>query len=138
MSIVGLLITLLLAVIAIVMVAYPLFRSPRENNAAADSLLLHQDRLRTYYERVVTNIRDLDEDLATGKIGEDNHRKEREVWVHRGMQLLRMQDQLDAEHGLANDASDVDEINKAIEAAVAFYREDEQTAFHNLSAKETS
>ena len=138
MSIVGLLITLLLVVITIVIVAYPLFGSPRGNSAAADSLRLHQDRLRVYYERVVTNIRDLDEDLATGKFDEDNHRREREVWVHRGMQLLRMQDQLDAEHPLDSDASDVDEIDKAIEAAVAAYREGEQTAFHSMSGKETS
>lgn len=138
MSIVGLLISLLLALVAVAIVAQPLLKSPRGNNADDDDLRLQQDRLQTYYERVLTNIRDLDEDLATGKIGEDNHVTEREVWVHRGIQLLRMQDQLDAQDSLVNEPNDVDGIDRAIEAAVAAYREGGEPACHNMSGQETS
>lgn len=117
MSVPGLLISLLLALIAIAIAAHPLLGAARNSKEAG---LDSKDQLRSvgnYYERVLTNIRDLDEDLATDKISDADHRREREVWVARGIALLRLQDQLEAQQ---NEAADIDAL---IEAAVAAYRE---------------
>ena len=118
MSIPGLLISLLLALIAIAIVAQPFFSAARGGTGADTDD--QGDRVDNYYERVLTNIRDLDEDLATGKISAADHGREREVWVARGLALLRLQDQLGAQQQAAAEATDLDEM---IEAAVAAYRQ---------------
>ena len=119
MSIPGLLISLLLVLIAIAIVARPLLGAARSGNESA--LDEQGDRVGNYYERVLTNIRDLDEDLATGKIGAADHRREREVWVARGIALLRLQDQLEARRVATDMPADTEAM---IEAAVAAYRQD--------------
>ncbi len=118
MSIAGLLVSLLLAIIVIAIVAQPLLGAARGGiDAEPDD---RRDRVSVYYERVLTNIRDLDEDLATGKISPADHGREREVWVARGITLLRLLDQWQAEQHRADEATDIDAM---IEAAVAAYRE---------------
>ena len=122
MSIAGLLIALILSLIALAIVARPLL-GPACRGRAAESGLRHQrERVVTYYERVLTNIRDLDEDFATGKINEEDYRTEREVWARRGIRLLRVLDQLERERTLAADEDDAERIDRAIEEAVAAYR----------------
>ncbi len=121
MSILGLLLSMLLALIALAIVAHPLLGAARSRQGAGSDDDAQRERVGNYYERVLTNIRDLDEDLATGKISEADHGREREVWVARGITLLRLQDQLDAQQNAA--APDSEAIDRAIEAAVAAYRE---------------
>lgn len=120
MSILGLLASLLMALIALAIVARPLLSAARRGGGARSNDEAQRDRLSNYYARVLTNIRDLDEDLATGKISQADHEREREVWVARGIALLRMQDQLEARQAPAEDASAIDAM---IEEAVASYRE---------------
>ena len=123
MSIPGLLISLLLALIAIAIVAHPLLSAARRGRDADAADRIQRERVANYYERVLTNIRDLDEDLATGKISAADHGREREVWVARGLGLLRLQDQLDAQPPSAGAPASSQAIDRAIEAAVAAYRE---------------
>ena len=120
MSLPGLSIALVLSLIAMAIVARPLLRPARRERAAASSHREQSDRIETYYERVLTNIRDLDEDFATGKINESDYRNERDVWAERGIRLLRARDQLANEQAPSNDA---ERIDRAIEEAVAVYRE---------------
>jgi len=123
MSVAGLLISLLLALVAIAIVARPLFSAaPGGVDAESNE---QGARVRDYYERVLVNIRDLDEDLATGKISETDHGREREVWVARGIALLRLQDRLAAQRDAAEIANDMDAM---IEAAVAAHREGQAAA----------
>ncbi len=124
MSIAGLLVSLLLAIIVIAIVAQPLLDAARGGIDAAEPDD-RRDRVSVYYERVLTNIRDLDEDLATGKISPADHGREREVWVARGITLLRLLDQWQAEQHRADEATDIDAM---IEAAVAAYREGQGSA----------
>ncbi len=126
MSILGLLISLLLALIAVAIVTHPLLGAARSRQGADTNDDAQRERVANYYERVLTNIRDLDEDLATGKVSEADHGREREVWVARGITLLRLQDQLDAQQIAA--APDSAAIDRAIEAAVAAYREGKSPA----------
>ena len=137
MSIVGLLVSLLLASIAIAIVARPLFSSRRGRNPSEDSRQLQREQLQDYYERVLTNIRDLDEDFSTGKISAEDHQEEREIWARRGIQLLRALDESDEE--LSQDAAtpDAERIDKAIEAAVAGYREGGKLANETFTGEET-
>jgi len=121
MSLPGLLIALVLSLIAWALVARPLLRPARPERAAESSRRHQRDRVETYYERVLTNIRDLDEDFATGKINDADYRAEREVWVLRGIRLLRVRDQLEREEN--PDGDDAARIDRAIEEAVAAYRE---------------
>lgn len=123
MSVAGLLISLLLALIAIAIVARPLFSAA---TGGADAEFDDQGaRASDYYERVLINIRDLDEDLATDKISEADHGREREVWVARGIALLRLQDRLAAQRAAPDEAEDIDAI---IEAAVAAHRDGQSPA----------
>lgn len=123
MSIAGLVISMVLLFAVVLVTAYPLIQSPRRTNQSNDGIQEQTDRAQAYYARVLTNIRDLDEDLSTGKISEADYREEREVWVHRGIRLLRVQAQLDAQRNLA-DSADAERIDRAIEAAVIAFRED--------------
>ena len=121
MSVPGLLIALALSLIALAIVARPLLIPARRERVAESSRRHQRDRVETYYERVLTNIRDLDEDFATGKISEADYRAEREVWALRGIRLLRVRDQL--ARGENPDGDDAARIDRAIEEAVAAYRE---------------
>ncbi len=124
MSIAGLVISLLLLFAALWVTAYPLIQSPRRPNQANGGLQAQTDRVQAYYARALTNISDLDEDFAAGKISEADYQEEREVWAHRGIQLLRVQAQLEAQRSLA-DSADAERIDRAIEAAVLARRVDE-------------
>ena len=118
----GVIIGLVLFAGALIWVIAPLVRGGRgEGDALAQK---RRERLLVYYERVLTNLRDLDEDFATGKIAELEYRDERETWVQRGIQVLRAMDALEGEgQPLAADDEAIDrEIDSAIEAAVAAYR----------------
>lgn len=134
MSIVGLVISLALFLIAIVVVARPFFLSTPVGAETDSHLQRQREGVSSYYERVLTNIRDLDEDFQTGKISEADYREEREVWVDRGIRLLRVGDSLESGRSLvATSAPDVADIDRAIEAAVQAFRVGENPSYHELS-----
>lgn len=126
MSIAGLIFFLLLLGAVAVLVGMPLLR--RESGSGADRLHIHQqrERLLAYYERVLTNLRDLDEDHSTGKMPDDAYAAEREDWMLRGVEVLRTLDELDDHSVIASSVHDdaaVDEaIDDIIEAAIAARR----------------
>jgi hypothetical protein len=126
MSITGLVFFLLLLSAIAVLVAMPLLR--RESQTSTQSLHLHKqrERLLAYYERVLTNLRDLEEDHATGKMPNEAYSTEREDWMQRGVEVLKTLDALD-DHSVVpasvHDDAAVDEaIDDAIEAAIAARR----------------
>lgn len=126
MSIEGIIVSLVILLLAAAIVALPLWRG-RGQAAAANALLQKQrERLLVYYERVLTNIRDLDEDYTTGKIASENYTQERETWMQRGIQVLRALDDLHSHsliHGAVKDTAAADEaIDSAIEASIQAYR----------------
>ncbi|MCU0511243.1 MAG: hypothetical protein MUE40_01605 [Anaerolineae bacterium] len=117
MSVEGLLLALLLAGLTSAWVGRPLLR--RQGDVAAVFLSKQQERARAYYERVLANIRDLDEDFNTGKISPEEYASEREQWVQRGMIVLKLIDELDAQHNIIdNTQADDAAIDAAIEAAI--------------------
>ena len=134
MSILGLSISIVLALIMLLIVVYPLVRQASSQTTSDTTLQQQRERALAYYDRVLTNIRDLDEDFSTEKINEADHQQERDVWVHRGIRLLRVLDQLDAKHSLVDSQGiDIASIDDAIEEAIKAYRDGDQPAYHELS-----
>lgn len=127
MSTEGLLASLIVTVLVVVWVAMPLFRKDR--GSASDVLLVQKqrERLLVYYERVLTNIRDLDEDHSTGKMNTEDYETERESWVQQGVQILKALDQIKDKHISAPRHTDRGAIDRAaddaIEAAIASYKQ---------------
>jgi hypothetical protein len=111
--------------LALAWISAPYWRGTSRRAADDDTLAIQRDRLLIYYERVLTNLRDLDEDHATGKMPDADYSLEREEWVQRGIQVLKALDKLDEEQAVAPGA-DAEAIDRAIEtdieAAVAAYR----------------
>jgi hypothetical protein len=128
MSIEGLIIGFVLVTLALVWIILPLARASAGNSLDDALAEKRRERLLVYYERVITNLRDLDEDHATGKIGGDAYGVEREAWVQRGIQALRALDSLDSQEqsivpATATDEAAIDHaIDDAIEQRVAAYR----------------
>jgi hypothetical protein len=118
----GLIIALALLVIVGLWIAAPLLR--RQSPRLSDDALAHKqrERLSVYYERVLTNIRDLEEDHATGKMRTADYEVEREEWVQRGIQILKALDDLREAPIAADEASVEEAIDNEIEAAIAAYR----------------
>jgi hypothetical protein len=121
MSIAGLIFGIILLLAALMWIGTPLLR--REKIRVGDDVVLQKqrERLMLIYERVLTNIRDLDEDHTTGKMQTADYESERETWVQRGIQVLKAMDHMDEEHPMANVADDA-AIDEEIERAIAAYR----------------
>lgn len=125
MSSAGLVFGLIILLVALVVIGAPLFR--RQVGRVGDDALLQKqrERLLLIYERVLTNIRDLEEDHTTGKMQTVDYETEREIWVQRGIQVLKAMDRLDEQH-IITDAVDDEGIDQAIddeiEQAIAAFR----------------
>lgn len=120
MSLAGLIGGLVLIALFLAVIAYPFVQARRHAPTHRDFVSRQRERALAYYERVLTNIRDLDEDHATGKIHPDEYQQERAVWVERGVQLLKLLEELREEHDIvSNQAADDAEIDRAIEAQLA-------------------
>ena len=121
MSIAGLIVTAIIAIIALAWITYPLMLRQRDFGEGARQQR-QRDELLTSYERVVATIRDLDEDFRTGKMNEEDYAPERELWSARGIEILQ---QLQAIGGLPatqlEQSADEAAVDDAIEDAVASY-----------------
>ncbi|MFW5709144.1 MAG: hypothetical protein ACOCX5_02870 [Chloroflexota bacterium] len=128
MSIEGLLASTLITAVVLIWLAAPFIsESDRTAEQTAQTIVKRQqERIQVYYERVLRNLHDIDEDYATGKLDANTYRFEREQWVQRGIQALKALEQLDMEHLVAPASADeaaIDAaIDQAIEAAVTDYR----------------
>lgn len=125
MSVIGLLMGLVLVLSVAAIVIAPLFRGEASETSAEAQMHKQRERLLGMYERVLTNIRDLDEDHNTGKMPTGDYQQEREQWVQRGIEVLKALDNL-IEQPVMIDAEETEVIDAAIdqriEAAVAAYR----------------
>lgn len=117
MSLEGLLGAVGLLVVVLAVTLLPFLRPVRPNQQAY--LARQTTRANAYYERVLNNVRDLDEDFATGKIAVEEYQQERQAWLERGVRVLALMDELAQQHSLmrASDADDA-QIDAAIEAAI--------------------
>lgn len=125
MSLPGLIMGLVIVIGVLLFVASPLLQRSTNTTSEDEIVEKQRERLAMVYERVLGNIRDLDEDHTTLKMSDADYAAERELWVQRGIQVLKTLDVLDAKHMVTQsaEAEDIDRaIDKRIEAAVAAYR----------------
>lgn len=120
MSIEGLIASGILAVLVVLWIGLPwLTGKSRKNQTHTESLMERQrERLTIYYSRVLRNIHDLDEDYATGKLNPDDYQQERELWVARGIAVLKAQDELDSAALIADSSADDASIDAAIDGRI--------------------
>jgi hypothetical protein len=114
MSLEGLIAALVLTTITLIIIGRPFFADSTEPDRG---LSRQRVRAQAYYERVVRNIRDLDDDHSIGKIAAEEYQTEREIWVQRGSVVLKLLDDLD-EMPLTSANADDAAIDAAIEQAV--------------------
>lgn len=123
---------LVLAGLSVIALVAPFLR-PNVHSTAQLHYQRQRDALLVYYQQVTSNLRDLRDDLEAGKLLTEAYETEREVWMGRGVQILRTIDDLDktapkpatsatTEHAL--------EVESQIEAAVQRYL-DEQKSLAN-------
>ena len=128
MSAAGLAVSVLVALAFAVWVALPFIQRSAGSRRDNPSVVARQrERLQIYYQRVLRNVHDLDEDHATGKLNADEYTVERARWVQRGVEALRTLETLDSQHlvapAQADDATIDEAIDRAIEAAVSGHRQ---------------
>lgn len=130
MSLEGLLLALIITAALVVWIVRPLLKAETAQSIVTNASIHQHERLSLYYERVLRNIHDLDEDFATGKLNAEEYQTDRETWVQRGTAVLRALDELDSTpltSDLSDDAALDAEIEAKIEARVRSYRA-EQTS----------
>ncbi len=117
MSIEGLIGSALVVTLTLLIIVLPLLRRP--GTQIVDELQIEKarERLNMYYQRVLRNVRDLDEDHDLGKIPGDDYAAERELWLSRGVQALKALDDLEA-RALSFDATDDNQLERAIDDAI--------------------
>jgi hypothetical protein len=121
MSAAGLVVSLLIAALGAAWILLPVIRDARRRGVAGTR---ERDELLTLYERVLSAIRDLDEDFLTGKLDQETYQEERAEWSRRGIQTLRRLEEM----GITGSAAPAAGLNKdstaqedELEAAVARY-----------------
>lgn len=122
MSLFGLLIGLALLAALMLVLAWPFFVPP--SPSLDDQLERQRQRAHAYYERVLANIRDLDEDYRTNKIDQAEYQAEREAWAARGVVVLGLLDDLAQRQAITDLGADAAHIDAAIEAAVQARRQE--------------
>lgn len=92
MSAAGLIFALLFVAAGCAYVLLPITRQAQIRSQSERARKAH-DELLTAYERVLSAVRDLDEDFQTGKLDAETHHEERSRWVQRGAGLLQQIEQ---------------------------------------------
>ncbi len=121
MSLEGLIFLALGAAACLIAVVWPFTRPLPETQRR----MLDRQRARAlaYYERALMNVRDLDEDFATGKISAEEYHAERDLWASRGARVLQFLDELDQQHPIIDDVNAEDaQIDAVIEEAIRAVR----------------
>jgi hypothetical protein len=115
----GIIITLAVALLTL----WPLVAGLRGPKHKYDTDTLESAQV--HYDRVLTNIRDLDEDYALGKVQADYYETERAKFVVEGVELLKQIDKLTPQSAVPAAADN--NLDDVIEAAIATKRKQQPT-----------
>lgn len=96
---------------------------------AALAFQRQRDALLVYYQQVTSSLRDLKEDLGTGKLSPEAYQAEYEKWMQRGVQILQVLEALDRENQplITNGGVPAEDMDQAIEDAVQLYLKSQKT-----------
>lgn len=117
----------ILILVSLYVVIVP-FRSTSTVSPAAMAFQRQRDALLVYYEQVTSSLRDLQEDSSVGKISAEEYQIEYEKWMQRGVQILKVLEDLDRENKplISTSNAPVEDINQTIEDAVQRYLKSNQ------------
>ncbi len=122
MSLEGLIGFVVMLIIGLLGIGLPLItnRNTSQNNRKRE-LEMTRDELITVYERVLSTLRDLEDDYKSHKIHPTDYEQEREYWSQYGVRLLQL---LDGESSLEdnNDYDDAMQLDHSVEEAIQNYR----------------
>lgn len=119
MSIEGFVLSALIALLLMLCLAYPFWKQDTHDQMMVSHDAHRQrERVLLYYERVLRNIHDLDEDHSLGKLDTHEYQAERQQWMARGVVALKSLETLDDEHLIAPADADVATVDEAINYAV--------------------
>lgn len=118
MSIPGLIVSTIILALVLAWVGAPFIQRHIDTAPRDNATLRQRERLQIYYERVLRNLHDLDEDFATGKLNGGDYHTDRALWAQRGVAALRALDTLDSEHLVAPETADDAAVDAAIDAFI--------------------
>jgi hypothetical protein len=129
-------ISIVVFVLGVAWLAWPLVQRSSARLQADSARQRERDLLLTHYERVLTILRDLDEDHALGKLASEPYAIERERWGAEGAALLEALERTGGQKPVkapaaaaapAEPQSDADAaLDDAIEQAIASYIQAQQ------------
>jgi hypothetical protein len=129
MSIEGLIGIGLMLMLAAVGILFPFFGSnAKRTSRLIEQLDLSREELITSYERVLSTLRDLEEDFKSHKINPEDYEQERGYWSRYGIQLLELLDDSSEDSVLDDNSVESEisvsdaELNQSVEQAILNYR----------------
>ena len=95
-------------VLTVILLSWLILPIISNGNKSLKNTLVEPQRanLQQYYARVLQNLHDIDEDFATGKLDEEQHRLTRETWIARGIEALKALDDLDTSETAMDGSTD--------------------------------
>ena len=122
MSIEGLIGLVVMLIVGLLGIGLPFVtnRNTSQNHLKRE-LEMTRDELITVYERVLSTLRDLEDDYKSHKIHPADYEQEREYWSQYGVRLLQL---LDGEHSAEDNIGDDYEmqLDHSVEEAIQNYR----------------
>ena len=128
----SLILGLIIAVLSILFVVWPFLNLGGSETETPDRIMSNLEVLIERREAIYATIRDLDFDFQTGKLTAEDYADQRQVWVQRGVDVLKAIDSLQQQAGiltpLMNEeaapqpVSELGDLDAQIEAAVAARR----------------
>lgn len=119
MTIEGFILSAVIALILMVSLAYPFWeRKTHPTVSALQDVQRQRERVLLYYERVLRNIHDLDQDHSLGKLDSAEYQAERGQWVARGVTALKTLETLDEQHLFVSPDADIATLDQAIDRSV--------------------
>ena len=129
----SLILGLIIVALTVLVVLWPFFSTPRRREEEAASPHTQWEALVAQREAIYATVRSLDFDYDTGKLDPADYRAQREVWVQRGIAVLKALDALQPAEtpvsaptgGRSNPSvlPDLADFDAQIEAAIASRRQ---------------
>lgn len=124
MSIEGLIGLVVMVIVGLVGVGLPfLTNKTTDRSIRKRELDMSRDELITTYERVLSSLRDLEDDYKSHKINADDYEREHEYWSQYGIRLLQLLDgDTLSEIDTGQDDRDEMYLDRSVEDAIKNYR----------------
>lgn len=123
MSIEGLIGLVVMVIMGLVGIGLPFLTTKSSTNLRKRELDMTRDELITTYERVLSSLRDLEDDYKSHKIHAADYEYEHEYWSQYGIRLLQLLDGNDVDESDSIETDDDDlQLDHSVEEAIKNYR----------------